>query len=624
MQTKRRNFFRRILQKKYIALASLIVVGVAIPFLFIEGSPSDTGRYVGNYVTGVLLFAITTMSLAFSTFADWLLRLSVSNEFMNIGYTTNPFVTHGWAVMRDFVNMFFIIVLIIIGLSTSLQIETYKWQKTLPRLVGVALLINFTPVILGIFIDASNIAMRYFTSMISQDSFFISQVRGLYSTIAMDLSRVMWMTFESQALHPTTKMVMFTLFNLFFGFVYFCYGILFTMRYVAIWLLVIISPLGFFCYILPATQPFFRRWWSWFIGWCLAGVAAAAFLYFGEIILQQIGRETIMPRLTEHQGVEVGAFVGIFPLMIPMFFSFFGLLVTFAISSAGAKAVVQGFQKTATTIKKPTINFSTSMKEKTADATGAVKNAFRAPVQPSSTPGAGGAPSSPTTTRRADSLHRRKATDSDLPGSQGFSQRPSSIEITTYASEGTKGAVEEIAGLFSEEGRTRQKGEVSQMGGARRSETTPKEGKEFDSSKFIGSDRSRDAMREKREAEQTTSGQKIETADVKIKEGLPEREGGGKQETVVKVKEGLPEREGGGRQEKTRVEGKGAETANIDMRSGQTGGGSQSTSKTESRRKIERVTNRDEGSQDNKRPKPKLDYREDRKREGDAGRMDLF
>ncbi len=303
MMKKIKEGFSHFSGKKIYFVISLALVGVTLPFYFTYGQLiGESASNIANSIAGVFLFVLATASYAFSTLADWFLRLTLDTDFITARFTPlfetttdieslpygeedgNQFVGYGWTVIRDFVNMFFIIVLVIIGLSTSLQVETYRWQKTLPRLIGVALLINFTPAILGVFIDTSNFIMNHFIGQegsFARESVFVARMRPLYDNLSSSLDGVSWARYTSEAISPMATTVLFTFFNTVVGFTYLLYAGIFALRYVALWLLIIISPFGFFCYILPATQDIFRTWWKWFVGWCLAGIAAALFLHLG-------------------------------------------------------------------------------------------------------------------------------------------------------------------------------------------------------------------------------------------------------------------------------------------------------------------------------------------------------
>ncbi len=415
---------------------------------------------------------MSTLSMAFSTFSDWFLRITLSDSFLNIPYTSrgltdlnvvssevgNRFVYYGWGIVRDFINMFFILILIIIGLSTSLQIQTYKWQKTLPRLIAVALLVNFTPLVLGMVIDFSNMMMNYFVASVASESLFIIRMIPLYDLLISELATTQWASFTGQVLDPIGMAFIFIFFNLFSGIIYLLYASIFALRYVAIWLLVIISPFAFFCYILPATQPFFRAWWRWFIGWCIIGIAGVFFLYLGEIMFQDgfINPENIMPDIATYHGMNISVFIQVFPLLIPLFFLLFGLFISFSMASLGSRGILETFQKASIVAKKSSAQLpGSNFREKTMAASAAVRGAFSpgpaAMSSSSSTSGISGKSSYRSATK-SGSLHRRDISinTSTTTGAGILNARTPITQVTSIANRGSESATKSIAADFSQ------------------------------------------------------------------------------------------------------------------------------------------------------------------------------
>lgn len=450
-------------KKHILFVAFFALVGLTIPLGFTNSQIlGDSAPNIANNIAGVFLFIIATASYAFANISDWFLRLTLSPEFITAPFTPiaepgldygspegNQFVGYGWTIIRDFVNMFFIIILIIIGLSTSLQVETYKWQKTLPRLVIVALLINFTPTILGVIIDGSNFMMNFFVgseNSIARESAFVVKTRPLFDTLASNLNGVSWARFTSEAIDPIATMLMFTFFNLIVGITYLFYGAIFALRYVALWLLIIISPFGLFCYILPATQDFFRTWFRWFIGWSIAGIVGGLFLHLGEVMRVYIDHHIQVPS-THHAGISVGAFAHIFPELIPLLFSLFGVFITIAVSIAGSKGIVMGLQTASGTAKKSMPNIPRSnFKERSQAAGAAIKNAFGTGTTASPLSSTG--KSSPMVAAAGGrSLHTRQVIGQDTKADIKSSSRPIT-EVATHATKGAEDATMTIAAEF--------------------------------------------------------------------------------------------------------------------------------------------------------------------------------
>lgn len=77
-------------------------------------------------------------------------------------FTKAPVVVAGWTLTRGLCNMFLALILLIMAVATVLQIESFGVKKLLPRLVIVALLINFSLLFAGIVIDFSQVLTNYF------------------------------------------------------------------------------------------------------------------------------------------------------------------------------------------------------------------------------------------------------------------------------------------------------------------------------------------------------------------------------------------------------------------------------------------------------------------------------
>jgi hypothetical protein len=93
------------------------------------------------------------MGIAARTF-DVAATLTLSSKL----YTSGSFLQAGWQVTRDFANIFFILILLFIALSLTLDIEIghANPKKMLASLVMVALVINFSFFITEVVIDLSN------------------------------------------------------------------------------------------------------------------------------------------------------------------------------------------------------------------------------------------------------------------------------------------------------------------------------------------------------------------------------------------------------------------------------------------------------------------------------------
>ena len=280
------------------------------------------------------------LSLAHSTLG-WV----TSDDFINVSFTGgkegdanyNMVVDKGWKIVRNLVNMLIVLGFVIIGIATILGIQEYNAQKLLPALIAIALLINFTPVICGLMIDASNITMNHFLSGASLDRTFVE-------TIGFQTAEIL--NPESQ-LSTTEKLgyaFVYAGLNLTGTIVFGLFAILFAVRYIALWILVILSPLAFFCYIFPKARGVWSAWWTQFFQWCIIGIPAAFFIYLSNILIAQMMHNDIVSSPTGEVGTT--GFAGLFTLMIPFAFMVVGLFASFKTGAMGATMITSFAQTT--------------------------------------------------------------------------------------------------------------------------------------------------------------------------------------------------------------------------------------------------------------------------------------
>jgi len=307
MESKIKNFFLRFSKlKKPAVLAAVlfsVVLGLTLPLQPAHAFVQLIGLWVATCVISLAMQVVLTISILIMGLASLILWWVLSPYFIDIPYTAlihrgmPTIVGVGWPIVRDFANMFFIIILVVIGLATALRISEYQAKKALPKLVIIALLINFTPVMCGLIIDASNILMNFFLEELTGFKMLGNQFSAQGSLILQSLVGCVNPLNAVSALGKTIVMIIF---NLVAAFIFFMYALLFIMRYVMIWMLVILSPFAFFTLLLaPGTRKTLNlglldwdQWWNQFVQWCIIGITGAFFLYLGEQLMVIFQRET--------------------------------------------------------------------------------------------------------------------------------------------------------------------------------------------------------------------------------------------------------------------------------------------------------------------------------------------
>ena len=331
-----RRIYSFLLGKK-IFLPFLVFICLGIFF------PLHPALAVWDWLVGTITFVpVTFFSLAFLLFASVaslaaalggaILSYVISDNFTTLSYTNpanNEVIKVGLGITQGFVNMLLVLILVYIALATILRLAGYETKKLLITFVIVALLVNFSPLICGIIVDASNIVMNFFLSELTGSKQLINSFGAIWETIKQGFS---WQTFNfTGQLDILFNFGVITVLNIALFLVLLLFAAIFIFRHIAIWILVILSPLAFACYILPATKKYWIIWWTQFIQWSIIGISCGFFLYLAELLMAQ-GTSVYAPA----QGLG-SAFM---PHLVPLAFLWIGLIFGLQTSAAGASGVM--------------------------------------------------------------------------------------------------------------------------------------------------------------------------------------------------------------------------------------------------------------------------------------------
>jgi len=222
-----------------------------------------------------------SIASVFFTLTGMLLDIALGLE----EFTQAGVVQTGWRITRDLSNMLFVLILLIIAFATILRIETYGMKQILWKLIVIALLINFSLVIAGIIIDASQILTHFFYDNVKGTT-------GVSAQLAKGFNIPQVYKLNPEANIPEQiaggmSGIFMIIFSIFLGTIFvvcaaFALGIgafFLFIRLVALWILLILAPLAWLAWVLPATKHLFERWWSSFFKWTLFAPIYAFFIY---------------------------------------------------------------------------------------------------------------------------------------------------------------------------------------------------------------------------------------------------------------------------------------------------------------------------------------------------------
>ncbi len=281
--------------------------------------------------------ALAGILRSFQGLASWALQ----GHFVSVGVTDLAQMV-GWDTVRSLANIFLLLGLIFTAFGIMLGIKEYEAKKSLPILILIALLINFTPVICGWIIDFSNYITDWLLKGAIPSDEFAAMVEG--GNVPKDL----------------TSIFVFCIFVITAIFVYLLFFILFLIRYIFLLVLTIFSPIAFASKIFSPSEKakkffpsflYWDTWWNQFLQWCTVGILASFFMLIGN---------QIMLNMDDIQGTNPGGFMGAiiiyFLPVLALLIGFFSTLeaaqgVTGLITSNAAK--LGGFLAAGTKLAKP-------------------------------------------------------------------------------------------------------------------------------------------------------------------------------------------------------------------------------------------------------------------------------
>lgn len=231
---------------------------------------------VGFFVHFVLGYILIAIGSLLGTFFTMLVGAFISVAQYSVSITNIDFVVEGWVLIRDFCNMFFIIILLVIAFATILRIESYGAKQLLGRLVIMAILINFSRVICGLIVDVTQIMMLTFAETFGNGGKFIN---------FFDFTDIYEFSDYEEAAGEVDNMN--TIISAAAGIVFMAIACLVMIalifvvlvRIVMLWGYTMFSPLAFLLAAFPAGRSYANKFWADYVKYAVSGPVLAFFVW---------------------------------------------------------------------------------------------------------------------------------------------------------------------------------------------------------------------------------------------------------------------------------------------------------------------------------------------------------
>ena len=292
-----------IKNKKIIVI--LLTVFLVLGFVLVAATPSAKAGFLdaitkpGEFVMNMLAwiaYGILTLFSKLVTLAAFLLKAVFDIED-KVGFTKVGVVTTGWTITRGLANMVIALILLIMSFDTILQINKFPIKTVLPRLIAVALLINFSLMFCGLIIDAAQILTRYFIDKAGGPSGDISAqlANGLSMANVFKTPTGLTEADKIQAAFGGGAPSLLSIFtSLVFGIVIILVAafalaagaIFMLIRMVKLWLLLITAPIAWVAMIAPGVSGLggvSTKWWNQFFETTFFGPIYAFYIYLAVL-----------------------------------------------------------------------------------------------------------------------------------------------------------------------------------------------------------------------------------------------------------------------------------------------------------------------------------------------------
>ena len=241
------------------------------------------GGAVASVIGIIALLIVSAVGLFTTLLIQVLINIAGYSAFTSAG----PVIA-GWVIIRDLCNMFFILILLVIAFATILRVESYNVKKTLPKLLIMAVLINFSKTIFGLITDAGQVVMMTFVNAFSQGAGAMVNalnlaklLSGIPSNVNTENGWSNWIVAASVILAVIAVIVTAIVLMVMIA--------VLVVRIVMIWIYTILSPLVFLGFAFPPIAKYTGQVWQDFIKQVIVGPVLAFFIWLALTTGNSIG-----------------------------------------------------------------------------------------------------------------------------------------------------------------------------------------------------------------------------------------------------------------------------------------------------------------------------------------------
>jgi len=264
----------------YKKILSIGLLSAFLELALVRRAHADIISAIGGTVIvkimQVILAVVTWIAQKIFMLGGMLIELAMRLNNAILDPASNIFLFKGWTVLVNVADLALVIALIIIAFATMLDSQTYGMKKALPRLIVIALLVNFSLVIPGVFLDISGMVTEFFLEQSGLKGTAISSalagafdISGFLSTQNAGSGLASIEKFTASTFSLIGSMIFAIIFTIIGSIILLTMAVMLFVRFFILSFMLVLTPIIFVAWIFPGTKKHWDKWWNDFVRWTM-------------------------------------------------------------------------------------------------------------------------------------------------------------------------------------------------------------------------------------------------------------------------------------------------------------------------------------------------------------------
>jgi len=244
-----------------------------------------------------------------------------------------------WAMVRDIFNIGFIFGLVWLGFKMILRSDDSNTRRTLITLILAALLVNFSLFITKFVVDFTNLLA---TQIVGAFTNAAGEVEISASFMQLFGLSSIWAGDDNALASDITFMYIFGTAMVFMvgAFTFFAGGIMLIVRFAALCIYMVFSPLMFLGFVFPGLKSISSWYWSGFLGRAFFAPAYLMLIYLSAFVMGSYNKDAsdFTAAFAGTDGAAVATSIG--PFILICVFLIASVVVASKMSTTGASTAI--------------------------------------------------------------------------------------------------------------------------------------------------------------------------------------------------------------------------------------------------------------------------------------------